>query len=486
MISEHAAESGPPPETVSESVKRLVPWLVAVAFFMESLDTTILNTAVPTMARALDVAPLSMKSVLTSYTLSLAVFIPVSGWVADRFGTRRVFSAAIGTFTVGSLLCGVSSDLHVLVACRILQGMGGALMVPVGRLTVVRTFARSELIRAMSFVAIPGLIGPMLGPLAGGVIVAYLNWRTIFFVNLPIGIAGMYLVYKHLPNYRAARVDKLDVTGLILFGCGIALLSYVLEVFGEHSLSGREIFGLLTLSFLLLAGYGNHAKIRKRPLLRLGLFRIRTFRTAVTGGFITRLGAGGMPFLLPLLYQVGLGYSPVASGLLIMPQSIAAMSLKLTMPKILTRFGYRRVLLSNTLFIGLVIALFSTVGAQTPVFVIVLQAFAFGFFSSLQFTSMNTLVFAEVTDSDTSMASTIASTLQQMSMSFGVATASLMTALFIPERTASSPTQMIHGIHEALLALGVLTIASTAIFRGLRPGDGDNVSQHHESVRPAG
>jgi EmrB/QacA subfamily drug resistance transporter len=486
MISEHAAESGPPPETVSESVKRLVPWLVAVAFFMESLDTTILNTAVPTMARALDVAPLSMKSVLTSYTLSLAVFIPVSGWVADRFGTRRVFSAAIGTFTVGSLLCGVSSDLHVLVACRILQGMGGALMVPVGRLTVVRTFARSELIRAMSFVAIPGLIGPMLGPLAGGVIVAYLNWRTIFFVNLPIGIAGMYLVYKHLPNYRAARVDKLDVTGLILFGCGIALLSYVLEVFGEHSLSGREIFGLLTLSFLLLAGYGNHAKIRKRPLLRLGLFRIRTFRTAVTGGFITRLGAGGMPFLLPLLYQVGLGYSPVASGLLIMPQSIAAMSLKLTMPKILTRFGYRRVLLSNTLFIGLMIALFSTVGAQTPVFVIVLQAFAFGFFSSLQFTSMNTLVFAEVTDSDTSMASTIASTLQQMSMSFGVATASLMTALFIPERTASSPTQMIHGIHEALLALGVLTIASTAIFRGLRPGDGDNVSQHHESVRPAG
>jgi EmrB/QacA subfamily drug resistance transporter len=453
---------------------------------MESLDTTILNTAVPTMARALDVAPLSMKSVLTSYTLSLAVFIPVSGWVADRFGTRRVFSAAIGTFTVGSLLCGVSSDLHVLVACRILQGMGGALMVPVGRLTVVRTFARSELIRAMSFVAIPGLIGPMLGPLAGGVIVAYLNWRTIFFVNLPIGIAGMYLVYKHLPNYRAARVDKLDVTGLILFGCGIALLSYVLEVFGEHSLSGREIFGLLTLSFLLLAGYGNHAKIRKRPLLRLGLFRIRTFRTAVTGGFITRLGAGGMPFLLPLLYQVGLGYSPVASGLLIMPQSIAAMSLKLTMPKILTRFGYRRVLLSNTLFIGLMIALFSTVGAQTPVFVIVLQAFAFGFFSSLQFTSMNTLVFAEVTDSDTSMASTIASTLQQMSMSFGVATASLMTALFIPERTASSPTQMIHGIHEALLALGALTIASTAIFRGLRPGDGDNVSQHHESVRPAG
>ncbi|HEX4338775.1 MAG TPA: DHA2 family efflux MFS transporter permease subunit [Polyangiaceae bacterium] len=475
-----ASTKPPPPLVLSPRVKRLVPWLVAVAFFMESLDTTILNTAVPSIATALGVAPLSMKSALTSYTLSLAVFIPVSGWAADRFGTRRVFSTAIGTFTLGSFLCGVSNDLHLLVVCRVLQGMGGALMVPVGRLTVVRTFPRAELIRAMSFVAIPSLIGPMLGPLVGGLIVSYLNWRYIFFVNLPMGLAGVYLVRRFLPDYVSPKADKLDVTGMILFGCGIALLSYVLEVFGEHRLGTREILGLLALSIVLLTGYWHHSRLRKRPLLRLKLFEIRTFRAAVVGGFITRLGAGGMPFLLPLLYQVGLGHSPVASGLLIMPQSIAAMSLKMTMPKILTRFGYRRVLLSNTLVIGIVTALFATVGERTPIPVIVLLAFAFGFFSSLQFTSMNTLVFSDVADTETSMASTIASTLQQMSMSFGVATASLAAALFIPDRFAASPAQMLHGIHEALLVLGVLTALSTAVFSQLRLDDGETVSQHHE------
>src|SRR6266436_7170824 len=197
------------PSGPSASSKRLLPWLVAVAFFMESLDTTILNTAVPAISEALSVTPLSMKSVLASYTLSLAIFIPISGWMADRFGTRRVFASAIGIFTLGSILCGISSDIHLLVACRILQGCGGAMMIPVGRLTIVRTFAKSELIRAMSFVAIPGLIGPMLGPVTGGLIVAYFHWRVAFFVNIPIGLAGLYLVYRHLPDYRGGQCDPL-------------------------------------------------------------------------------------------------------------------------------------------------------------------------------------------------------------------------------------------------------------------------------------
>jgi MFS family permease len=328
---------------LAASSKRLVPWLIAVAFFMESLDTTILNTAVPTIAAALHVAPLSMKSVLASYTLSLAVFIPISGWMADRFGTRRVFASAIGIFTLGSFLCGISSNLHVLVACRILQGCGGSMMVPVGRLTVVRTFAKSELVRAMSFVAIPGLIGPMLGPIAGGLIVGYFHWRLIFFVNVPIGLAGLFMVYLHLPDYRE-HTHPLDVAGLILFGSGVALLSYVLEVFGEHTLSIREILGLLAVSILLLAGYAFHATKTAYPMLNLILFRLRTFRAAVSGSFLTRLGIGGIPFLFPLLYQVGLGFTPIQSGLLMMPQAIAAMSLKVTMPRILARFGYRAVL----------------------------------------------------------------------------------------------------------------------------------------------
>src|ERR1700722_10745484 len=228
--------------------KRLLPWLVAVGFFMESLDTTILNTAVPTIAHALKVPPLSMKAVLASYTLSLAVFIPISGWMANRFGTRRVFASAIGIFTLGSFLCGICNEIHWLVACRILQGCGGALMLPVGRLTLVRPFAKSELIAAMSFVAMPGLIGPMLGPWLGGLIIEYFHWSVIFFLNIPIGLTGLYLVYRHLPNYREQRNYPLDVIGLVLFGAGISLLSYTLEVFGETSLSGREIVGLLVIA----------------------------------------------------------------------------------------------------------------------------------------------------------------------------------------------------------------------------------------------
>jgi EmrB/QacA subfamily drug resistance transporter len=457
--------------------KRLLPWLVAVAFFMESLDTTILNTAVPTIAQALKVAPLSMKAVLSSYTLSLAVFIPISGWMADRFGTRRVFASAIGMFTFGSFLCGISSNIHVLVACRVLQGCGGAMMVPVGRLTIVRTFAKSELIRAMSFVAIPGLIGPMLGPIAGGLIVGYFHWRVIFFVNLPIGLTGLYMVYRHLPDYRE-KSNPLDIAGLVLFGSGIAMLSYVLEVFGEHTLSARWISGLLAASVLLLAAYGLHAARTRFPLLSLNLFRIRTFRAAVSGSFFTRLGIGGIPFILPLLYQVGLGFTPIQSGLLMMPQAIAAMSLKMTMPRILTLLGYRAVLISNTVVLGLLILIFATIGPGTPVALIVAQAFCFGFFSSLQYTSMNTLVYADVTETQTSGASSIASTTQQMSISFGVASAGLAIAIFIPDRFHSSAPEMVHGIHRAFFVLGAATVLSTIIFSELKSTDGDTTSQH--------
>ncbi len=460
------------------NIKRLLPWLVAIAFFMEMLDTTILNTAVPIIADSLKVTPLSMKSVLSSYTLSLAVFIPISSWVADRFGTRKVFSAAIALFTLGSFLCGISQNIHILVACRILQGCGGAMMVPVGRLTLVRTFARHELIRAMSFVSIPALIGPMLGPLAGGFIVAFLNWRVIFFVNVPVGLFGLYLVHKYLPDYKAQKIFPLDVVGLILFGTGIALFSYVLEVFGEHFLSTLEVFGLLGISILLLLAYLLHAARIPHPLLRLQLLHIRTLRVGVIGNFITRIGAGGLPFLLPLLYQIGLGYSPVESGLLIMPQSLSAMVLKIAMPRILTWLGYRKVLLFNTVLIGFSIALFSTINIQTSSTVIIIQACLFGFFSSLQYTSMNTLVYADISNEDTSQASTIVSTVQQLSMSFGVAIASLVAVYFIPDRDSAGREQTLHGIHRAFIFLGALTALSTLVFRELKPTDGESVSRH--------
>ncbi|MGC4047437.1 MAG: DHA2 family efflux MFS transporter permease subunit [Armatimonas sp.] len=479
MVPDRSSVVVVPPSEQVESIKRLLPWLVAVAFFMEALDTTILNTAVPAIAKELGVSPLSMKAVLSSYTLSLAVFIPISGWMADRFGTRRVFSAAIGLFTLGSLLCGLSSNIHVLVACRILQGCGGAMMLPVGRLTMVRTFPKSELVRAMSFVAIPGMIGPMIGPLVGGLIVAYFHWRVAFFVNLPIGLLGLYLIYRYLPDYRTPESKPLDVPGFLLFGSGIALLSYVLEVFGEHTLSSGAMLGLLIVAVFCLTGYGLRAARIPFPLLRLELFRIRTFRSSVMGSFFTRLGIGGIPFLLPLMYQTGLGYSPVQSGLFLMPQALAGISLKMTMPHILRYFGYRRILISNTVILGAMILLFATIGAGTPAWLILIQAFVFGFFSSLQYTSMNTLAYADVTEEQTSSASTIASTMQQMSVSFGVAVASLTTAFFVPHRLHTTTPEMIQGIHKAFMVLGGLTILSTLIFRELKGNDGDAVSQHN-------
>jgi MFS family permease len=358
------------------------------------------------------------------------------------------------------------------------------MMVPVGRLTLVRTFAKSELLRMMSFVSIPALVAPMLGPIAGGLIVGYLHWRFIFFLNIPIGLVGLVLVYLHLPDYRERKSHALDVVGLILFGSGIALLSYVLEIFGEHSLSNLEMAGLLALSGALLAGYGVHARTLSFPLLELKLFGIRTFRAAVAGSFFTRLGIGGVPFLLPLLYQVGLGFTPIESGLLVMPQAISAMCMKAVMPRLLSLVGYRGVLISNTLILGVLLMMFAIIGLKTPVWIILLLAFVYGAFTSLQYTSMNTLVYADIKEEDTSGASSIASTMQQMSISFGVAAAGLSTALFVPS-SHSNPAEMIAGIHKALYALGGLTIVSTIVFFGLKGGDGADVSQH-KVLHPGG
>jgi MFS family permease len=320
----------------------------------------------------------------------------------------------------------------------------------------------------------------MLGPVAGGFIVAYLHWRMIFFINLPIGLLGLYLVYRHLPNYQQENSHPLDFIGLILFGIGVGLLAYVLEVFGEHTLTNGEMAGLLAISLICLALYGWRATRIRFPLLQLNLFRVRTFRASVTGSFFTRLGVGGIPFLFPLLYQVGLGFTPIQSGLLIVPQTIAALSLKVLTRNILRRFGYRRVLAFNTVMLGAMTISFSTFGANTPVWLIVVQVFIFGVFASLQYTSMNTLVFADVNDEQASGASSITSTVQQMSISFGIAAASLLTALFIPDRFHTGQPQLIHGIHDAFLALGGWTIFSSLIFWQLKKYDGNTLSLHRQ------
>lgn len=464
------------------SVLKVLPWLVAVALFMENLDATILNTAVPTMSASLGVEPLSLKGVLTSYTLSLAVFIPISGWIADRFGTCRVFSSAIILFMLGSLLCGVSPNVHMLVVSRVIQGMGGALMMPVGRIALVRSFPRSEMLRVTTFVIIPALIGPLVGPFIGGVIVHWLHWRIIFLMNLPFAIIGLFLAKRYMPDFRDPQAPPLDRMGFFLFGSGIGLLSYVLEVFGEHHLTIPPLSVLFITSLILLAAYGWRARQTAAPLLALWLLKIRTFRVSVLGGFVTRLGVGGMPFLLPLLYQIGLGFLPWQAGLLTVPLAIAAIGMKVISRPLLAKFGHRQVLIVNTVLLGCTIMIFSQVGPGAPIWAIVALSFTQGFFSSLQFTSMNTLIFADVDDKDASKASSIASTGQQMSVSFGVAFASTLTAWILTGVDQTNPVQTVPALHKAFLAMGGITILSSVTFWGLRKSDGDNVSHHHEPL----
>ena len=454
---------------------------------MESLDTTILNTAVPAIALALQVAPLSMKAVLASYTLSLAVFIPISGWMADRFGTRRVFASAIGIFTIGSFLCGISSDIHVLVACRILQGCGGAMMLPVGRLTMVRTFAKSELVRAMSFVAIPGLIGPMLGPVVGGLIVGYFHWSVIFFVNVPIGLARPVPGLSHISRTTAEdRTYPLDIVGLILFGSGIALLSYVLEVFGEHTLSGREMLGLAgALPSLLLAGYGLHTTPHRASAAAAG---------AVSHPHVPRRGqrqllhAPGhrrhpLPVSAALPGRARIHADPVraaddaAGACRDEPEDDhAAHPYALWLPQ---------VLISNTVMLGVLILLFATIGPGHAGLAdrgahVLLRFFHVAAVHQHEHAGLC----RRHRGADQQREHHLPARCSRCRSASASRSASLVTALFIPDRFHADAPQMIHGIHQAFLVLGGMTIVSAVVFAGLKRDDGEAVSRH-KVVLPA-
>ena len=411
------------------ATKRYLPWVVAAALFMEQLDSTIVNTGIPAMAASLGVSPLSLKAVVTSYILALAVSIPVSGWLAERFGSKQVFMSAVAIFTLSSLLCGLAVNAPMLVAARIPQGIGAAMMMPVGRMAMLHTFDKSELLKAMNFVIIPALLGPLLGPTVGGLIVHWLSWRDMFFVNLPVGMLLLFFANRHMPNYRAKERRPLD-----------------------------------------------HALHCTYPLLDLALFKIRTFRVSVLGGFVTRLGVGGMPFLLPLLFQVGLGMPVWLSGLLMMPSALAAMGMKLLSQPMLKRWGYRRVLIVNTLMVSFTMACYTGVNSADHLLFIVLLGALMGLFNSLQFSSMNSMAYADVKEDDSAMASTIASTLQQMSMSFGLACGSLVTAYFLGHVPQTNGVAVTQAIHHAFWTLAAMTALSSFAFWSLRPGDGANVS----------
>ena len=459
------------------TVKKYLPWVVATALFMEQLDSTIVNTAVPSMALSLGVTPLSLKAVVTSYILSLAVGIPISGWIADRYGTRRVFAFAVALFTVASVLCGLAVNVPMLVAARILQGFGAAMMTPVGRLAIIRTFPKSELLVAMNFVIIPALIGPLLGPTVGGLIVHWFSWREIFFVNVPMGVAALWIIYHYMPDYRGDAPRPLDVVGLVLFGTGTALLSWLLEIFGEHSIDITSAGVLLVLAMSLLAAYARHARQVAFPLMQLALFTRRTFRVSVAGGFVTRLGIGGLPFLLPLLFQLGLVLPAWESGLLMMPSAAAAMGMKFLSAKILRRYGFRQVLIVNTVLVGLTICMYALVTPATPLALIVALGLTQGLLNSLQFSSINGMAYADIESSESSMATSIASTMQQLSLSFGLACGSLIAGWYLGGVAQTQQVAVTSALHHTFVTIGILTVVSSLSFWTLRQGDGDSVSR---------
>jgi EmrB/QacA subfamily drug resistance transporter len=461
----------PPP-----SEKALLPWLAAVALFMESLDTTILQNAIPVMAGSLGVPPLSLKSVLSCYTLGLAVFIPVSGWMAERFGTRQVFIGAVSVFTLSSVLCGLSSTVPALIAFRILQGCGGAMMMPVARVALVRAFPKSELVRVLNLVGIAAVIGPMLGPLAGGLIVHYLHWRLTFWINLPVGLVTIYLLWRHVGDHRAARPPALDWRGFLLFGGSAGTLAYVVELFREDRWGTGQDLALLAVSLVLMVLYARHARRAPAPILRLSLLALRTLRVTVRGAFLTRLGLAGVPFLLSLLFQVSLGQTPVGAALMVLPLPLASMATKNWIPRVLARFGFRRTLMAATALSGGLIASLAAVGPSTPIPFILLLGACLGFSNSLINTSLASLAYADTSEADSGMAATLISTSHQLSVSFGVVAASLLASAFLPPALRADPAELIHGLHRAFLVLGAWTAACAVQYAELQPEDGQRVS----------
>lgn len=404
----------------------LIPLVVAAALFMENMDATVIATALPAMARDLNEDPVVLKLAFTAYLLSLAVFIPVSGWLADRYGARRIFRGAILVFTLSSIWCGTVESLAELVAARSMQGLGGALMVPVGRLIILRSVPKHQFVRAMAFLTVPALVGPVLGPPLGGFIATYFHWRWIFWINVPVGLVGMLLATLYMPDYRAERAPRLDVTGFFLSGLGLGSAIFGVTTLGRSFLPGWAAPALIGLGALLLLLYWRHQKRAAHPILDLRLLDVRTFRSGVLGGSLFRIGLGATPFLLPLMFQVGFGLDPFQSGLLTFAGAAGAIAMKFTAPRILRRFGFRAVLTANAAICALTIAASGLFTPATPHWLIVLVLLVGGFFRSLQFTSLHAVSYADIQPDEMSQATALASVGQQISASMGVAIGALV------------------------------------------------------------
>ena len=454
-------------QPLDERTARILPWLVAVAFFMQTLDGTILNTALPAMAADLAEDPLRMQGVVIAYMLTVALLIPASGWIADRFGTRRIFFSAILLFSVGSLLCALSGSLHQLIGARILQALGGALMMPVGRLVVLRAYPRSELVRVMSLVTIPGLIGPLLGPTLGGWLVEYASWHWIFLINLPVGVLGAWFALRFMPDLRGAQRSQFDTLGFVLFGAAMLQITIALEGLGDLHMPHARVLLLLFGGAACLAAYWLRAGRIERPLFSPTLFHTRSFAVGILGNLFGRLGSGALPFLVPLLLQVALGYSPAEAGMSMIPLALAAMAIKPLAKGLIDRFGYRRLLVSNTLLLGALIASLGVTGQDTPLALLLVQLALIGACNSLQFSAMNTIALIDLQDQQTSSGNSLLAVVVQLAMGLGVASAAALLGGF------SSPQRDVLGAFQlTFLCLGGLSMLAAAIFLQLGKHDG--------------
>ncbi|MEJ8811800.1 multidrug transporter subunit MdtD [Variovorax ureilyticus] len=454
---------------ISESPPKRLLWLVAVGFFMQTLDATIINTALPAMAASLGESPLRMQSVVVAYALTMAMLIPASGWLADRFGTRRVFFFAIILFVAGSVLCAMSRDIRQLVAARVIQGLGGALLLPVGRLALLRSVPRAEFLAAMSFVAIPGLVGPLLGPTLGGWLVQYASWHWIFLINVPVGLVGCVATLRIMPDLRLTGQRSFDGIGYALLAFGMVAISLAIDGVSGLGLRQAGVLVLLVFGFAGITAYWLHAVRRPYPLFEPALFGIPTLSIGLLGNLFCRLGSGCMPFLVPLLLQVSMGYSPLHAGLMMLPIALAGMSMKRFATPLIRRNGYRRVLVINTSLVGLSMASFGLATPEQPIALHIVQLIIFGAVNSLQFTAMNTITLKDLDGSMASAGNSLLSMVQMLAMSLGVAVASAVLAGYTGVFGNATPLATLHAFEATFVTMGLVTLASAMIFWNLPP-----------------
>jgi EmrB/QacA subfamily drug resistance transporter len=471
------SDTTPPPKP-----SLLIPIVVACSFFMEQLDSTIITTAIPAMAKSLGVEPVRLSLAITSYILSLAVFIPISGWFADRFGSRRVFCAAIIVFTTGSALSGFAPSLPFLVVTRVLQGMGGAMLSPVGRLILLRSFPKNDLARAMAYVAIPALIGPTVGPVLGGFITTYFNWRWIFYVNIPVGLIGIALALRYTEDFRASKPTRFDLRGFLIVGIGLATLQFGFENIGRHVLPPATIVVSFIVAFVTLGLYGWHAHGHPNPVLDLGLFRIRTFRIGTLVGGICRTGMNSVPFMLPLLFQLGFGLSALHSGLLTFASAIGSITVRPMSSTLLRWLGFRRLMFSNAIIVAFVMAGFTALRPETPHWLILAYIMMFGVVRTTQFNTSNMLAYSEIPPSRLSRSTSLGSAMQQLTLGFGVSISAALLDTVMPREGV--PT--LHDFHIVFLVMALVPLLAAPGFLPLAETDGVEVSRHRvRDVQPA-